>query len=99
MILLSLLCRVLFFLIIFTSGYTSYYYAMLTGELPTIFKLLSVLYICKYKLNTFYVTKFQQAKPWVRWVIFMLETFAVIIPMSIQALNCTAVNNYLYTIY
>ena len=72
---------------------------MATGELPTIFKVLSVLYICKFKLNTYYVTKFRKAEPWVCWVVFILEVLAVAIPVSLHAVNCTAMSQKAFMWY
>lgn len=59
----SLCARVIFLTIIFVRKDWQYYYGLFTEQGPTIFKLLTVINICKYKLNTYYVASFQRAKP------------------------------------
>ena len=88
--------RVLFFAIVLVPTDKAYMYALLTDPLPTIFKLLCVCYINKYKLHCYYVARLRRAQPWVRWVILLVEITCVIVPLSKSFLYCKMSDDWVY---
>ena len=85
---LCLLMRIPFFSIIFVDQDNEYKYALITGPLPSVFKYLIVLFICKYKLHVLYIYGRRKGQFWVRMVILFLEVLAVSIPWIVQVLEC-----------
>lgn len=83
-ILLFLMSRIPFFAIVFVAEDDQFRYAVLTEQFPIIFKQLTVIYICKYKLNIYYVASFQRAKPWIMWAMYALTLIAILVPISIS---------------
>ena len=89
MILLCLIARALFLAIIFVPTRDEFWYALWIDQFPNVFKLLVVVYVCKYKLHIYYLANGQRARPWVHWLIFATEVLCVVLPSTRSLWVCS----------
>lgn len=74
-------------------------YGEWTGQLPIIAKYITALYVCKYKIHVYYIKKQRKSPAWVRPAILVAEILAILLPTSIQIVNCLAGSPTLVAIY
>jgi len=67
---------------------------MFTDNLTILFKLLTVIHYCRYKMHTYYVATFRLAKPHIRWLMLLLEGFAVFIYFGAMLAFCSSVSGH-----
>ena len=63
-------------------------YSQMASLFPVCFKYLMVLYVCRFKLNIYYVTEQKKAPGWVRPSIFVIEVASVIVNIFIPIGSC-----------
>lgn len=89
LILLCLITRCIFLAVIFVPESAEFQYNLWTDDCPLVFKLLTVVYLCKYKVNTYYVAVRRRAKAWVRLTFLALDILSVVVTWIPAVLYCT----------
>ena len=92
LILVSLLARILYLAIIYVPPNIEYYYAIWLCNLPTDLKLLTVMYICQFKIHTYYVAKQEKGPIWVTWLILGLTIIVIAASVSLSFSSCSAMS-------
>ena len=92
LILGSIITRIIFFIVIFIPQGSRFEYNLFTDNMSVIFKILTVVYYCKYKLNAYYIATLRRAKAYVRILFFILEVYTVVTYIGIGAAYCSAMD-------
>lgn len=88
---MCLISRCIFLAVIFVPEKASFEYNLWTGNGPVVFKLLTVVYLCKYKVNLYYVVVRRRARTWVRLFFLALQILSVLVIFTPRMLYCTEI--------
>ena len=93
LILMCLVSRAVFLGVVFVPDGDTFAYNMLTCNIPSIFKLLTIVSVCKYKINTYYVAICKKARARVRWSLLALQFIIIGVQAAIIVCYCTSIKD------
>lgn len=91
LILLCMISRIVFLMIIFVPDNYQFSYLLFTDNLTILFKMLTVIHYCRYKLHIYYVATFRLASAGVRWAILALEGVGVLMYIGAGFAFCSSI--------
>ena len=92
LVLFCLLSRVVFLVVVFLPDDEDFEYNLLTDNIITVAKFLTVIYYCKFKTHFYYFITRRQAPIWLNWLFVTLQVLSVVICLQVTAVLCSSLS-------